>query len=436
MQIRCKKKTFIYQIRSMLYMQNFKFLSIALFMQAVLASILLGYMISELHRYDAVWNSVIGPLGTMNSGFRFFLNIRFRRITWFNILCGFWFQFFFALDSHFHQNAAQVLVIIAFNLFLLINQIADFAFMTISRDALDSVQSILTERFSDSSVTNTTINMLDISNQYYDFAYAENGSLTFGPNAVSLFLAQEQYLLNAYNINFTLLIIVSLFAILVSYFAFMTSRDYGWSIYEVNGACIKKRDMITRYHIFMLALKLNIYFSICDFAAFFYYVFLLARFDSSKLAAIFAGAAEDFKHFGYAAMILVIVSASWCLISALLFYFAGVHAIRKSNYWLMGLVLVVYLIQIFIQARLALYKLNVAYYNHPYVQKADDVYLASIVLVEIVLDIFIIGMGAWVMYDFKDGLANLVNAMYDNRPWLFTKKPQHLTKSKIRMVID
>jgi hypothetical protein len=56
-----------------------------------------------------------------------------------------------------------------------------------------------------------------------------------------------------------------LFNILGAFVAYRLFAELGWSIYKEQGADIKKRTILQRYHIFILLLKLNVYFFVFSF---------------------------------------------------------------------------------------------------------------------------------------------------------------------------
>ena len=356
---------------------------------------------------------------------------------WLNVLAGVWFQFFFDLDSHLHHNAMQVLVIPVFNALLLGIQSYEFALMVATKSCYFGIEEELVSRQASTSNTdNFTIKYPPVCEDSLTALIDLLGKNEF-KNKPSVFQDNHYHLQNAYNLSLTALVFMVVFFIGICFLSFRTYRDYGWSIYQINGADIQKRDVLMRYHVFMLALKLNIYFAICDALPFLLHVLDFSLFDPGSMITEFQYDINDIKQGGYGRIILMIVSSAWCLFSALLFYFVGVHAIRRCNYWLMGLLLVVYLVQVFIEGRYCIFMLDVLVPEYTIIVAISYyIYWGVIIAVEMAFDIFIVLLGSWVMYDFKHGLAELVNDMYDNKPWIFKKKPEHLKPKKERFIID
>ena len=366
----------------------------------------------------------------------FFGDSLFRQFNWLNILVGVWFQFFFALDSHLHHNAMQVLAIPVLNALLLGIQSFEYSLMAATKWCYFGIEEAMVIRQASTNNSNYTIHAPPVCQDTGTrLVYHVTPNLL--KNKLPYYQANHYHLQNAYNLCLSTLVIMAVLFIILCYLSFKTYRDYGWSIYRINGADIQKRNVLKIYHVFMLALKLNIYFALCDALPYLIQIIeewvLLPNF----LPANIRKDAQDFKQGGYGGSILFILSSAWCLLSALLFYFVGVFAIRKCNYWLMALLLVVYLAQIFIEGRYCLYMLNVEVSDKmPKVLNDYSTYLGVIIAIEMAFDIVILLLGSWVMYNFKNGLTELVNDMYEYKPWIFKRKPEHLKPKKERFVID
>ena len=409
-----------------------KLLLIVLIIQAIVVSCLLLASISELYRYNFIWIRWENP--------RFFdlfyAVYQYRMMNWQNVVVGLWFQFFFALDSYLHHNAMQVLVIPVLNTLLLGIQSYEYSLMAKTKSCYFGIEEEVVRGKASTNNSNYTIRSPPIC-EYSGTRLIYNAKFISSGVGTSLYQDNQIYVQNAYNLSLTALVFMVVFFVGICYLSFKTYRDYGWSIYRINGADIQKRNVLTRYHIFMLTLKLNILFAICDALPFLFGTADGLGFHSGLLRNTYQYNSDDLKHGGYGGTILYLLSSAWCLLSALLFFFVGVHAIRKCNYWLMSLLLVVYLVQVFIEGRLSLFMLKV---NAP--AASDQIislyyaYWGVIVALEMAFDIFIVLLGSWVMYDFKHGLAELVNDMYDNKPWIFKKQPEHLKVKKERFIID
>ena len=409
-----------------------KLLLIVLIIQAIVVSCLLLASISELYRYNFIWIRWENP--------RFFdlfyAVYQYRMMNWQNVVVGLWFQFFFALDSYLHHNAIQVLVIPVLNTLLLGIQSYEYSLMAKTKSCYFGIEEEVVRGKASTNNSNYTIRSPPIS-EGSSTRLIYNSTFISPRLKPSVYLQNHFHLQNAYNLSLATLIVMLLFFIGICFLSFRTYQNYGWSIYRINGADIQKRNVLTRYHIFMLTLKLNILFAICDALPFLLSIIDWSRFHPVTLRNTLENSVYELKHGGYGGHILYLFSSAWCLLSALLFFFVGVHAIRKCNYWLMSFLLIVYLVQVFIEGRLSLYIFNVVAplaWGHIY--SLFYAYWGVIVALEMAFDIFIVLLGSWVMYDFKHGLAELVNDMYDNKPWIFKKQPEHLKVKKERFIID
>lgn len=406
-------------------------------LEAIVVSCLLASTIAELYKFEAVrteymirnkiqyYDLVVG-------------DYMYHILNWFNVLIGMWFQFGFAIDSYIHHNSMQVLVLPFFNALLTGIQIHEFLLVSAVRRCHEAIpQSIdtsLLKGLNDGYIANIKLPAECRTTVLYDLM--DQTRLRISSTTLSLYKDNHNLLLNAFNLSLATVILMCLFFIIICYLAFNTYRDYGWIIYRINGANIQKRNTLTRFHLFMLALKLNIYFSLCDA---FVYLFTIVNnlvFDPEVVRQTFETDAADLTAGGYASNILMIVSSAWCLLSALLFYFVGIHAIRRRKFCLMVLLLVVYLVQVFIEGRACLYWLAVYVPSAEPIQKSYYIYWGVIYAIEMAFDGFIVVMGCWVLYDFGNGLADMVNDMFDNKPWVVVKKPDHLNVKKERFVVE
>ena len=323
----------------------------------------------------------------------------------------------------------QVLILPVFNALLLAIQCYEYTLGEITLWCLQGIQ----QGIVDDKSSNVTVPALCDNSQIVYFEDPQ--TLYISQTASQAFLTSYSNMYTAFSLTLAILIVILLVTLAMCWLAFHTYKCFRWSIYRINGADIHKRNIITRYHVFILALKLNIFFAICDFAVFASQRISLLIYKPEVIIARFTNSEEEFQHGGYAEYILMLASSMWCLLSACLFFFVGIRAIRMCNYWLMGLLLAVYIVQVFVQGRVCLYLFQVAVPTVERRLKDTDFYLGVIVALEMAIDIFIILMGSWVMYDFRHGLSQLVNEIYENRPWIFRKKPDHLN-AKERFVID
>lgn len=397
-----------------------------LFCQAIIVSSLIAGVIAELYLYSGS-DFVEKKDGSYIQ--HFLENYFYYRINWFNLVCGLWFQAFFALDSHVHRNSMQVYTIALLNMTFVGIQAYSFYIIGLARTCYESIPRLI--------LSNTTT--FNVSSQCYNshiLGFRVEPVIQLYNNTVSSFQNNSNYLTNAYNLNFALLILMVLCSPAIFYLAWKTNLKYGWTLYKVNGAHRRTRMMLGRYHIFVLTLKLNILLAICIFYGFYATIVENAIFRKWLLQTYFEQDIQDFKSGGYAPYILTCLASLWCIVSAFLFYFIGNQAVRKSNYVMMNVLLLFYLAKIVIDMRLTLYMLNILVSSSGTINQDTNKYFGAMVAIECALDIFIVVMGCWVMYDFKHGVGKLVSDMQDNKPWIFRRKPKHLTVYKERWIID
>ena len=401
---------------------------------AIIVTCLMFAVISEMFKYEVIWNQ-IRPPNDHNYLEIFRVDHILRRFNWFAVIFGVWFELFFAVDSQLHHNAMQVLVIPVFNGLLFAVQCYEFVLMAATKTCFEGVQSALEVGFT-ASADNITIPIPDAC-AYTNLVLIKNrDERWFSRHTLAIYQSNHPHLPNALNLSLATVVIMSVLFLGICCLSFKTYRHYGWTIYRINGADIQKRDVLTRYHVFILALKLNIYFAACTAVPFLFTLIGALVFDLPDSSRTFQRQSNEIRNGGYGIAILTLVISAFCMMSVFLFYFVGIRAIRKNNYWLMGLLLVVYLVQVCLEGRYVYFWLVVDLSLERKEQILLNYYLGTIVAVEMAFDIFIVLMGSWVMYDFKHGLSRLVNEMYEHKPWILFKKPEHLQPKKERFVID
>ncbi|KAI8817615.1 uncharacterized protein EV422DRAFT_541385 [Fimicolochytrium jonesii] len=70
------------------------------------------------------------------------------------------------------------------------------------------------------------------------------------------------HLHDALNVAFVILGLMAVMAAISCFLAYKVYRDYGWEIFQQQGASLVKKRLLRHVHLFVLFLKLNIYFSL------------------------------------------------------------------------------------------------------------------------------------------------------------------------------
>ena len=122
-----------------------------------------------------------------------------------------------------------------------------------------------------------------------------------------------------------ILIIMIIGTLLGLFFAYKSYQQYGWSVYQIQGAGMQKKstsrinlEMINRYHLFLLFLKLNAFF----------YLAVAAQFLTASFLA-----RKNFVEFDIQAQITYSTIASIILLAVFcVYYFLGYYGFRQSSY--------------------------------------------------------------------------------------------------------
>ena len=112
------------------------------------------------------------------------------------------------------------------------------------------------------NLTDTTLRSTALKDFYTRCFFSIDQVLT--DDAKSSFVAnidREYYLLGVnYNILISIIVITALASIVNAYFCRKSYQQYGWSVFETQGADLRKKRILQRYHLYMLFLKINGYF--------------------------------------------------------------------------------------------------------------------------------------------------------------------------------
>ena len=423
-------------MRISIFLSYSKILMLLLFLQAVAYTCLDIASIAGLQKYDVAWQTQRG-FDVSKYWIVPYSTFQFQYMNWFNIIFAFWFQFFLAIDAHIHRNTMQIIAIGIFNALGFTLFAYEFRLGETTKYCYDTLIFNIQQAYLQPNASpNVTFEWPTRCAELY--APTFNGTFSTGTAIEDLMVLENNYSLLSYAniLNSVMLVLLCISVVVVGFLAFKTSRDYGWDIYEVNGADIKKRDMLFRYHVFLVLLKFNIYFAICNFVDSFYAYVVMLIFNPPAFQHLLELQKQDLVGGGYAYIILMCVLALWCLMSSVVFFLIGARAVRTRNYYLMGFMLFVYVVQIFIEGRLFLYWFNVRVPTAELVCRPYNIYMGVVICIQMVVDFSVVLSGIRVVLDFKDGLAKVVSDMHDTAPWILTKKPASMQKLKRRMTID
>jgi hypothetical protein len=132
--------------------------------------------------------------------------------------------------------------------------------------------------------------------------------------------------------------VISGLCILYSIVGIFTSikvyQEYGWRLFQKNGASLLKRKLLKRYHLFILFLKLDVFFAcgiITQMIGALYYYNKQSGLDKDPKTAVSKG--------------FVISACAIMCIVAIFYYTVGWFAVKRSNYYLMSGFLILMIVQ-------------------------------------------------------------------------------------------
>ncbi|KAJ3111220.1 hypothetical protein HDU96_005898, partial [Phlyctochytrium bullatum] len=210
---------------------------------------------------------------------------------------------------------------------------------------------------------------------------------------------------SAKNAQISVSVISGVGNIIGAILAYKAYQAYGWSIYQIQGASVMKRKMLQRYHIFILLLKLNIYFTlgiVAQLVSASYYEQKHSFDQNSQLSMLFNstelfGAVEP-RPFS---TMFILPSASIAIIVAAMYYAVGWFAIRRANFAMMWVFMVFMVLDLV--AVVGAMSIVMIWKRFRLTRNG----MLTFCLVQIILNVITLVVGAFNMQDFKNGLRHL-----------------------------
>ena len=145
------------------------------------------------------------------------------------------------------------------------------------------------------------------------------------------------------NIVIAVVVLMALFVSAGVFMAILLFKDYRWSIYtEQSGASISKRNAIRRHHLFLVFLKLNIFFSLAITVM----VGVAIYFASSYQPGLEPVATGLSLQPSEIALGTVVVDFIILAVVCLAYYGIGLLAVRRGSRWAMGFFLTIMVVDL------------------------------------------------------------------------------------------
>ncbi|KAL2917417.1 hypothetical protein HK105_203082 [Polyrhizophydium stewartii] len=196
---------------------------------------------------------------------------------------------------------------------------------------------------------------------------------------------------------------------------------YGWSIFHAHGADISKRETMRRYHLFIVLLKLNVYFAVGIVVQMLSAIYFARVIDDSldATSAISGPSASATSRMGSAGITnsspvdnnlqisraLSATAGTVVFVVSIVYYSLGYYSIKRGSRLLMAAFFVAMALNLVV----VLYALFEAIFNDLYY--VVRVWLATFAIVQFVLNIATIVSAALCLRDFKNGLPELARAV-------------------------
>ncbi|KNC98516.1 uncharacterized protein SPPG_06211 [Spizellomyces punctatus DAOM BR117] len=200
------------------------------------------------------------------------------------------------------------------------------------------------------------------------------------------------------SVTYAIIALMVIVVVLSCFVAYKVYQEYGWRIFQAQGASIQKKQMLRRVHLFILFLKLNVYFSIGIVAQ---VVTATIYFQKSSAPDCQRDTVDCFRR---SERVKYIVLPSMVIfgVAALTYYALGWFAIRRTHRGAMYTFLGVYL------ANIGALVYVIGFFSQNEETQATRKWLLSFASIQLVLNLLTIANAVWCLTDFDKGLGDVV----------------------------
>nr|KAJ3418774.1 hypothetical protein HK105_007870 [Polyrhizophydium stewartii] len=204
----------------------------------------------------------------------------------------------------------------------------------------------------------------------------------------------------ALSVCYSIIAFMLVFNVACGYLSYKTFGVYGWSIYQIQGADIQKREILKRYYIFMTVMKMNIFFFLGIFAQLVIAIYFKVKVNTLDPVNV-DGQPEDLERTRMRLWIFTIIG----FLAALLYFVLGYVGMRRGSMILMGgflFMMAAYMVAVF-------YFLVQANTDHDY--SVTRIWLTVFTVFQVLLNVGTLVSAGFAMRDFSNGLGDLVKSV-------------------------
>ncbi|OAJ36082.1 hypothetical protein BDEG_20294 [Batrachochytrium dendrobatidis JEL423] len=225
-------------------------------------------------------------------------------------------------------------------------------------------------------------------------------------------------------IGYGIIVVMVLCSLVGLFLSFKTFGVYGWSIYQIQGADIEKREILKRYYIFATTMKFNVFFFLgiiaqIGFAAYFKnkVATVNALDDDGRLHATLER--NRLQLWGYGAI---------TLFTSLFYFVLGYLGMRRTNFLMMCAFLVMMVVYI-----AAVFYFLIQANNDPDLS-ITRIWLTVFAAFQILLNLITLYSAIASMRDFSKGLKDIVQSVIVIKSSTDAKQMESTDHS--RMILD
>ena len=224
------------------------------------------------------------------------------------------------------------------------------------------------------------------------------------PETIAVLINRNMYMLDiVMKIAISIIVLLFLFNAIGACLSFKTFGEYGWSIYVIQGADIAKREIMRRYHLFLVLLKFNLYFTIgilVQVGASIYFYEKMNVFEHD-------GNSDDIARNSLNGVNVTLwIGAGFIVVIGVIYYFVGFYGIRNGNYTYIAIFFAMILANMGCISYL-LYEAQ----NGSQKFGITKIWLSLFVVIQLLINLASFVSAVFCMMDFKKGLKALVKSM-------------------------
>ncbi|KAH6566017.1 hypothetical protein BASA60_009668 [Batrachochytrium salamandrivorans] len=380
------------------------------FIQAILMTVLQDILIISLLGFT---NAVFT---TTTSGFSPYIAV-YQGL----LIIALFFQLLGSLDAYLLRNSMQVIAVGGFQALIIMYSCAQIVQMYSFRQCVNDYRAIgmsdmnnLTQAAAIWDLEQGGCPFRTINKVNSTFYFTIGDPTTATPRDISIAMSKNMSTIHtSISISYAILVLMLLFTVIGAFISQKTIEIYGWSVFYSHGADLAKREILRRYHLFIVLLKLNVYFSagivLQMFSALYFSQTVQTTMSTipGDVGSAIAPATNEtmISQQASARRIVFCIASAIVLFVAVLYYFFGYYGIQRGS----RLFMILFFIVMACNMSAVTFAFSEAVFNDLY--RVIRLWFSLFVVIQFILNVFTIISAVICMRDFDSGLPEIAKSL-------------------------